>query len=327
MKSLINLKKEDDSIKNVWEVDNVVIEKKLQQIIKKYNLEKINEAIPKESILFHNYVFKQIDEEDFFTESYIAEIFQKVVWQATGEIPNIIKQDGKFIVEYENFKVEIEQLEFNKNLYVNKIFFILDQNGKPQLEKDLAVISSIVSAFKFYKLPLICIQDSLKIQKHKKFLKSIIEEQQEDKTKLLQNIKELKNTFDVWENWEVKPDIEHIKKTFSYLLKNSLWLLPDLQNLNKLTDKSQNLDTNTDKVFYEIVKYNNQQQLITALNVIENNLSAIEVIAFAENAKELLEKINIKIQDNQIVIIKEKTWRFEKLWKKIKWKLLDLKNK
>jgi len=297
--------------------------KKINNIVEKYQINNLLLEIPEESLLFYNYVFKQIDAEDLFNYKYLEEIFTKIVDTSVSWHPEITKENDKFIIKFSTFKIVIEQLTFKENILINKILFVLDQEWKPQLEKDLATIRSILISFDLYKLSLSFIKDSLKIYKHKQFLKNI-QQNQKDTTKLIENIKDLRNTIEIDENGHTKQDVNHIKKVFSFYLSNNLWILSTISEKSKLLENYKpkwEIDTK----FHEVVNTNFNKQLSQAITIIENTNSLINTISFAANAKELIEKININIEKWNIVIVKEKVWKFDKLWWKIKWKLLNLK--
>jgi hypothetical protein len=88
----------------------------------------------------------------------------------------------------------------------------------------LVTIKSILYAFNLQGFNLNYIADTLKILKHKNFLKDILNQQNETKRKLLENKKKLDNTLNI----EQKNEVKLVKEIFSFYIANTFQMLSSL---------------------------------------------------------------------------------------------------
>jgi len=319
----MNNLKTGDMAGNVMEVSDKEVKQslaKMNTLVKRYNLDKVLEEIPPENILFQNYVFKNLDAEDLFNRQYLEDVFFKIVDYSASWKPELIFNDSEIVINYPNYSIKISKTNLKENIEINNVVFDLNQNWKAQYEKDLATIRSILYAFSLQGFDLNYVKDSLKIWKHKDFLKDLLKQEESKKTKLLENKKKLDETL----NTDKKSEVKLVKDVFSFYLANNFQLLSSMsKQWNMLLEAD--FKTKEWQIFHQVVNQQYNHQLLQVVSYIEKTTDMLEIMEFATNYKELLEKINISLKNNSIVIIEKTPSKFEKLWKKAKNKILFFK--
>jgi hypothetical protein len=277
-------------------------------------------TLENESILFHNYVFKAFDNENFSNIEYLQELFlEKLKSSNTWSWnPKIIDKWNEIIIEwYKKFQIKIIKEDISDKIIRNSIIIEIKNKEKalnPWDKWTLIQLFMILRKLDWFIFEYI--NDTFEIEKNKDLREKLKVSNEETKEMIKNDLNTLDTVSDnkwvivAWW-WYIKDKINinniyAIKRNLSWQFSNAIsyykWLQDKANLLLESTERINWKDRSEEmKYFNEIVI----ADFTKWIEIMSNTISRLEndmiSVAYIKNHKDIVEKMQMNLEWWEIV--------------------------
>ena len=283
--------------------------------------------LPEESMLMNNYIFHDLDSEDFTNLDYLEEVFNSILFNTFNVTAKIEEREWIIYINISKEKniidIKIIKKEINSKITQNSLIISFNSNWKAVVSWQKYYIQSLLQKLRdFDWFNIDYISDNLKIDRNKDLRDKVTVSSKDNK----ENIKKELSTINtsVNEDWVFEEDnwninqIKVINKIFSMQFNNAssyyLWIQEQYKEIESIHKSMKNRWSSLEmSQFHQLTVSDFHKSIENMWIVVDNLVDDMSIITYAKTHKDILDRMKLNIEWWEIIQRRKEVWKIQ-LW-------------
>ena len=297
--------------------------------------------LPEESMLMKNYVFNDLDREDFTNLDYLEEVFNSILFNTFNVKALIEEKDGVIYINISKKKqiidIKIIKKEINSKITQNSLIISFNSNWKAVVSWQKYYIQSLLQKLRdFDWFNIDYISDNLKIDKNKDLRDKVRVSSEDNKKNIIKELEIIDTSVNedwVFEenNWNTS-QIKVVNKIFSmeFNIASSYysWIHQKFEQMESFNKNIASRNPSLEMLQIQALTVKDfNESLVNMWIIVENLVEDVSIITYARSNQEIRDRMKLDIEWWEIIKTRKEIWTIQLWIKKTKDKLIGLLGK